>query len=319
MVQTDTAFLRIEAALGTSQHRVSFAVCSVVFSHVNSPSSAQNNRSAVLHLDEANSGVFNVVGLVVPGIELTAVVDLTLMLSIERVAELLEGSAANIVNIVVVHEEQREVKSMRTDVDQRTAALLCLIREYAPCRNATAAEVCSLCIVNIAKNAGIDNLLSNLVLREVAILIADRQHLAGSVSCFKHLLSVSRGSSHRLLAQNVLASLKSSNGDLAVCNVRGQNVNSVDRRVCQKFMIIGVNLSVRGAVLFSGLFCSLKNEVAECAHIYAFLLGHAREVLAVCDTAAADKANSYICHWNSPPKFTPKSIRTPNDLFLLVF
>mgnify|MGYP002554487785 FL=1 len=31
------------------------------------------------------------------------------------------------------------------------------------------------------------------------------------------------------------------------------------------------------------------------------LLGHAREVLAVCDTAAADKANSYICHWNSPP------------------
>ena len=49
------------------------------------------------------------------------------------------------------------------------------------------------------------------------------------------------------------------------------------------------------------------------------LLGHAREVLAVCDTAAADKANSYICHWNSPPKFTPKSIRTPNDLFLLVF
>ena len=54
---------------------------------------------------------------------------------------------------------------MRTDVDQRTAALLCLIREYAPGRNATAAEVCSLCIVNIAKNAGIDNLLSNLVLR----------------------------------------------------------------------------------------------------------------------------------------------------------
>mgnify|MGYP002951588165 CR=1 FL=1 len=91
MVQTDTAFLRIEAALGTSQHRVSFAVCSVVFSHVDSPSSAQNNRSAVLHLDEANSGVFNVVGLVVPGIELTAVVDLTLMLSIERVAELLES------------------------------------------------------------------------------------------------------------------------------------------------------------------------------------------------------------------------------------
>ena len=42
---------------------------------------------------------------------------------------------------------------MRTDVDQRTAALLCLIREHAPGRNATAAEVCSLCIVNIAKSA----------------------------------------------------------------------------------------------------------------------------------------------------------------------
>ena len=44
-----------------------------------------------------------------------------------RVAELLEGSAANIVNIVVVHEEQCEVKSMRTDVDQRTAALFFFI------------------------------------------------------------------------------------------------------------------------------------------------------------------------------------------------
>ena len=73
------------------------------------------------------------------------------MLSIERVAELLEGSAANIVNIVVVHEEQREVKSMRTDVDQRTAALLCLIREYAPGRNGSSANRMSLCIVNLTQ------------------------------------------------------------------------------------------------------------------------------------------------------------------------
>ena len=190
---------------------------------------------------------------------------------------------------------------MGADVDQRTAALLGLVRENAPRRNAAAAQVCSLCVVDVAQPAVFDDLLRDLVLRKVAVLVADRQHLAGSVSRLEHLLRVRLGRSHRLLAENVLAGLERSDRDLAVRDVRGQNMDGVDRRVSQKLLVVGVDLRVRGAVFLRGLFGSLKNEIAECAHIDAFLLRHAREMLAVGDAAAADKADSQICHWISPP------------------
>ena len=205
---------------------------------------------------------------------------------------------------------------MCTDIDQRTAALLGLICEYAPGRNATTTEVCSLCVVNIAEETFVNNLLSNLILGEVTVLVADCQHLAGSVSCVEHLLCIFRSSSHRLLAENVLASFESSNGDLAVSDVRSQNVNCVDCRVSQKLLVVCVDLSVRCAVFLSSLLSSLDDEVAECAEIYAFHALHAREVLLVSDTTATDETNFQICHGISPPNLDGTIAHT--DLFYMV-
>ena len=79
MVQTHLTGQGVQTALGTSQHGVSLAVSAGLGSHVDGPGSAQVDHSAVLHLDHANSGVFHIVGLVVPRILLAAMVDLALV------------------------------------------------------------------------------------------------------------------------------------------------------------------------------------------------------------------------------------------------
>ena len=181
---------------------------------------------------------------------------------------------------------------MGADVDQGTAALLGFVGEHAPSGHAATAQIGGLSVVDVAQPAVIHNLLGNLVHGEVTVLIADGQHLAGAVTGIQHLLSVSGGSSHGLLAQNVLASLQGCHSDLAVSHVGGQHMDSVDSGVSQQLMIVGVNLCVGSAVFLSGFLSALGDQVAESNHVHVFfLLGHTGEMLAVSDAATADKAD----------------------------
>ena len=56
---------------------MSLVVAAVLGQHVDGPGSAQVDHSAVLHLDVAHSGIFHIIGLVVPGVGLAAAIDLT--------------------------------------------------------------------------------------------------------------------------------------------------------------------------------------------------------------------------------------------------
>ena len=67
---------------------------------------------------------------------------------------------------------------MGANVDQRAAALLGLVGEHAPGGNAAAAQIGGLGVVYVAQPAVVDNALGNLVYGEVAVLVADGQHLA---------------------------------------------------------------------------------------------------------------------------------------------
>ena len=181
---------------------------------------------------------------------------------------------------------------MGADVDQGTAALLGLVGEHAPGGNAAAAEVGGLGVVDVAQPAVVHNSLSNLVYGEMTVLIADGQHLAGAVTGLQHLLGVGGGSSHGLLAQDMLAGFQSGHGDLTVGHVGGQNVHSVDGGVGQQLVVVSVHLGVGSAVLLGGLFSALGNQVTEGDQVSVlFLLSHARQMLAVGNAAAADKAD----------------------------
>ena len=69
-------------------------------------------------------------------------------------------------------------------------------------------------------------------------------------------------------------------------------MHSVDGGVSQQLVIVGVNLRIGGAVLFSGLLGALGDQVTESNQVNVLLLlGHARKVLAVGNAAAADKAD----------------------------
>ena len=188
---------------------------------------------------------------------------------------------------------------MGANVNQRTAALLGLVGKHAPGGNAAAAQIGGLSVVDIAQPAVVHNLLGNLVHREVTVLIADGQHLAGAVPGVQHLLGVGGGGSHGLLAQHMLAGFQSGHSDLAVSHVGGQHMHSVNGGISQQVVIIRVNLGVRSAILLGGLLSALGDQVAESHHVHIFLLlGHAREVFAVGDAAATNKADLQFCHWD---------------------
>ena len=76
-------------------------------------------------------------------------------------------------------------------------------------------------------------------------------------------------------------------------------MHSVNALVSQQLMIVGINLGVGGAIFLGSLLGPLGNQVAESNQVnILFLLGHAGQMLAVGDAAAADKADLYFCHWD---------------------
>ena len=64
--------------------------------------------------------------------------------------------------LVVIHGPKCEVKSVSSDVDKGTAALLMLVEEYAPCGNCTASQSDSTCVVDITEGAGKSRILEVL-------------------------------------------------------------------------------------------------------------------------------------------------------------
>ena len=136
----------------------------------------------------------------------------------------------------------------------------------------------------------------------MAVLIADGQLLSGFLSGFDHQAGICGALGHGLFAHDVLARVQRVDGDFRVRAVGGADVNHVDLRIGQQFLIIGINLCAGHAVFLGGLHRALLDQVAEgnhVRHIHSLNRGH---VLAVGDAAAADDTDfqSFLFHENDP-------------------
>ena len=183
---------------------------------------------------------------------------------------------------------------MGSDVDQRTAALLVLVKEHTPGRNAAATNCGSLTEIDIAERAVLSLLLEVESVGGLTVLITDRELLSAAFSCVEHLLSLGGVDSHRLLAHYVLACLESGNGDRAVHSVRCADMYNVDALVLKELSVILVDLCIGGAVLLLSSLGSLNDDIAECYHFCVGLCSERGHMLAVCDSAASDNSDSEL-------------------------
>ena len=100
---------------------------------------------------------------------------------------------------------------MGTDIYERTAALLILVKEHAPCGHSPAAKRDSSAVIDIAEIAVFTRLLEIEGVGSPAGLIADGQLLAGALRSLTHSLCLGIGLGHGLFAHDMLARLKSVN------------------------------------------------------------------------------------------------------------
>ena len=80
--------------------------------------------------------------------------------------------------LVVIHHPECEVKSMCSDVYQRAASLLRLVREYAPCRYTAATNRVGLRIIDITKHSVLAELFQCEAVCAITVLISDGKQLA---------------------------------------------------------------------------------------------------------------------------------------------
>ena len=87
-------------------------------------------------------------------------------------------SSDAVFGLVIVKRPERQVKSVSSDVDKRTTALLVFVEKNAPCRNCAAAYRRRLGVVDITKGSCLDLSLEEKRIGAVETLIAYRQLFA---------------------------------------------------------------------------------------------------------------------------------------------
>ena len=122
------AVVEVGAALGAAQHAGGF----LHFQGVQSPSALQHHGSAVLELDKSESRILNGELFRIPGAPGIG--------GVLGIGQLAVGGADNHLRLIVIHEPEREIQRMGADIDERTAALLILVEEYAPGGHGAAAD-----------------------------------------------------------------------------------------------------------------------------------------------------------------------------------
>ena len=206
--------------------------------------------------------------------------------------------AADGLYIIVVHAPQRDIQCVSSDVDQGTAALQSLVREYTPGRNSSSSEGVCFCEIDIAKLTSFTGSMQSLGVVSQTVLIADGKFLAGFFPCVDHLLGIFGVVSHGLLAHNMLAGFKSSHGDRAVCYVRSTNMNNIHVRIIYQIMVVGVHLCVLGAIVSFCFYRTLFDNVAECHDLVQIGIGLQRgHMLLISDTTTTYDTYTNFCHF----------------------
>ena len=199
----------------------------------------------------------------------------------------------NQLGFIVVHQIQSQIQCMGSNVDDRTTALCFFIQEHAPVGSRSAAQGVSIGVVDLTHSAGVNKLLCIHRICGITALVTDGQLLAGGFSSLTHSQGIGSGLCHRLFTHNMLAGIESIDGDIGMLPVGSQDMDHFDGLVLQQFLIIGVDLGIRGAIFLGSLLSLLRDNVAECHHLHIGQLLQGRHMLTIGDTAAADNAHIY--------------------------
>ena len=257
---------------------------------VECPRGLKNDCSAVFHYDKSECRILDseVIGIpVAPHITLIGIL-----------VELVVSSTYTVLGLIVVHSPKSEVKSVSSDVYERTAALLVLVEEHTPVRNCSTTDSRSLSIIYLTENAIVClGLEVNRIVTET-VLVTYGELLAGSVCSIDHLLCLSRVYSHRLLTHNVLSCLKSVNCNKAVRTVRSTYVNNLNALVSKKILVVLVSLCVGCTELCSRSLSSLKHDITESNDLAAIDCSKSGKMLSVCDASASNNSNFYVSFHN---------------------
>ena len=260
------------------------------------PARFDGDSRAVLHGNETESRILDGV---LCGIPIAPCVAGTLL-----VAELLIDIADNHFWLVVVHHPECEVERVGADIDKRTAALLILVEENAPCRNSSAAQCDGAAVIDIAEIAVVARLLEIERIGSPALLIADSQLLAGALCGLVHFLRLGIGLCHGLLTHDMLARFERVYCDERMRAVRSADMNAFNALVLEQLSVIRIDFCALNAELLCRLYGSLINDIAESDHLGLFDFFERGHMLAVGDSAAADDAYSdFSSHIVSPIVF----------------
>ena len=197
----------------------------------------------------------------------------------------------------IAHQPDRQVDHVDAEVDQRTAARLCLCRKpTALARDTAAANPAAAAGIELAGLAVGDVFLHVSRSVDVAVVAHDHQDLARFFLRTLHLQNLFHAHSVGLFAEHVLAGVQRGDGDDRVQIVRRADINGVDVVTGDDVEVVFVNVGV-GDVLVADLFRPFDDDVAERDHLDG--VGHfdvLRNVAAAADTAVTDQSNPQFFH-----------------------
>ena len=182
------------------------------FQCVQRPCSLQFDHGAVLHPDESERGILYLEGFRIPVAERISLIRL--------VGQLVEYRSCDRRHLIIVHHPERQVQRVGPDIDQRPAALLFFIQEYAPGRHRAPSQCVRFREIDLSQFSAAAHFFQISRVRAVTVLVCDIQHTSSLFRRIDHLLRFRIGDGHGLFAHNVFARFHGSDRDLCMAAVR---------------------------------------------------------------------------------------------------
>ena len=185
---------------------------------------------------------------------------------------------------------------MHAQVDQRAAAGALLVAEPAA-REALAAQVGGLGVVDFAELVVVDEVLEQAAVVAEAAHKADHQQLAVPAGGVGHRLGLLRVHGHGLLAQHVLAGVQGGDGALGVRGVPGAHADRVELRAGREHVVHVQEAAGRiHMILVAAMVQVPLVDVAQGVELHVRVLGVGGQMHAGNAAAADDGDLEFLVH-----------------------
>ena len=185
---------------------------------VESPACFKHNSGTVFHTDKRACRLFKRRGadtVIAPNI------------SRLRVLKLFMGPSNNHFRLVIIHKVKSQVKTVSSNVNDRTATLRFLVKEYSPVGSSSATDGKTVCVIDLPERPRIYVLLCINALGLLSVLISNGQFFSCSLCRLIHSSCIRCRFCHGFLTHNVLAGIKGINSDVSMLAVGSEHMNDL--------------------------------------------------------------------------------------------